>query len=180
MRDCIGERFILNDTVLPTNRFNKSTLLKCKALYEVISFYNRKFLYLEDHMQRLQNSAKLGNLKIWIPKEEIAEKIESLLQLNNVKQGSVNTVLNFSEDTHFTAYINKPDYPKKIQYRQGVKASIYFAERKNPNIKLFDKDFRSKVGKIIKDNELFVISPTRWIRTLSSVAAASTARPRQG
>ncbi|MCK5838700.1 MAG: aminotransferase class IV family protein, partial [Bacteroidales bacterium] len=151
----IGEKFILNDTVLPTNRFDKSSLLKGKALYEVISFYNRKFLYLEDHMQRLQNSAKLGKLKIWLPPEEIAEKIESLLQLNNIDQGSVNTVLNFSKDTQFTAYINKPDYPNKEQYRQGVKALLFFAERKNPNIKLFDKDFRSEVGKIIRDNELF-------------------------
>ncbi|MCK4678128.1 MAG: aminotransferase class IV [Bacteroidales bacterium] len=155
MRDCIGDKFILNDRVLATSEFDKSSLLKGKSLYEVISFYNRKFLYLEDHMHRLQNSARLEKLNIWLPKKEIAEKIESLLRLNNIDQGSVNAVLSFSEDTNFTAYINKPDYPDKEQYRQGVKASLFFAERKNPNVKLFDKDFRSKAGRIIRDNELF-------------------------
>lgn len=155
MRDCIGEKFILNDRVLPTSEFDKSSLLKGKSLYEVINFYNSQFLYLEDHMHRLQNSASLGKLNIWLPKEEITEKIKSLLQLNNIDQGSVNAIINFSEDTHFTAYINKPDYPDKEQYRKGVKTSLYFAERKNPNIKLFDKDFRSKAGKIIRDNKLF-------------------------
>jgi len=158
MRACAGDYFIYNDKILSTKEFDKSKLYRGKALYEVIGFYNKKFLYLDDHIKRFLRSASLAGLKIWINEDELAEKITSLPVINNINNGSVNVVFNYSDTNTFTAYINaSEDSPQPVNFAEGVSTRFYFWERENPNVKIFNRNFREKAGRIIREHHLWEV-----------------------
>jgi D-alanine transaminase len=59
------------------------------GVYEVIRIYNGIMFTGEEHLQRLYESAASIGLKIPYPKEELREKLESLIAYNKLKLGTV-------------------------------------------------------------------------------------------
>jgi branched-chain amino acid aminotransferase len=158
MRDCIGCKLIFNDQVLSTDLFDKSSFMSGIILYEVIAFYNKKYLYLEDHLQRLESSSRLAGLPLWMPIDEVRSRLLNLLKINDVKEGSINLVFNYSNDpVTFITYINKPHNPTAEDYIHGIKTQLHFDIRTTPNIKFFLQDFRERAGKVIRDNNLWEV-----------------------
>ena len=52
MRDCIGCKLIYNDQILSTDLFDKSSFMSGIILYEVIAFYNKKYLYPQNALHK--------------------------------------------------------------------------------------------------------------------------------
>ncbi len=158
MRDCIGCKLIYNDQVLSTDLFDKSSFMSGIILYEVIAFFNKKYLYLEDHMQRLESSSKMARLPLWISIDEVRTRLLELLKINDIDDGSINLVFNFSNDpVTFVTYINKPHNPSQDDYIHGIRTQLHFDIRTTPNIKFFLQDFRERAGKVIRDNNLWEV-----------------------
>ncbi len=158
MRDCIGSKLIFDDQILSTDLFNKSSFMSGVILYEVIAFYDKKYLYLADHLQRLESSSKLAGLPLWIPIGEVRSRLSKLLEINDIDNGSINLVFNYSNRPNtFVTYINKPHDPSKEDYLHGIRTQLHFDIRTTPNIKFFLQDFRERAGKVIRDNNLWEV-----------------------
>ncbi|HNS17531.1 MAG TPA: aminotransferase class IV [Bacteroidales bacterium] len=158
MRDCIGCKLIFNDQVLSKDLFNKTSFMSGIILYEVIAFYNKKYLYLEDHLQRLESSSKLARLPLWIPISEVRARLLNLLEINDIKDGSINLVFNYTNQPNtFVTYVNKPHDPSKEDYLDGIRTELHFDIRTTPNIKFFLQDFRERAGKVIREHDLWEV-----------------------
>lgn len=158
MRDCIGSKLIYDGRILSTDFFSKSSFMSGIILYEVIAFYRKKYLYLDDHLQRLESSSRLANLPLWIPIDEVRSRLLNLLEINDIEEGSINLVFNFSNSPNtFVTYINKPHNPSSEDYIHGIRTQLHFDIRTTPNIKFFLQDFRERAGKVIRENGLWEV-----------------------
>lgn len=154
MSECLYKYFILNDQVKDCSEFDDNFLRKGKALYEVIRIIDGRPLFLERHFNRLENSSKLIGVELWITKDETKEKIKQLIKENNITMGNIKFVFNV-DNKIFLAYFIKYHYPSKDDYENGVRTIFYHGERKNPNAKIINMDFRELVDKEIKEKKAY-------------------------
>jgi len=158
MRDAFGAQYILNKEVKSTEEFDKSLLYAGKALYEVIGFKNRELVFLEDHIERINRSAQLAGLELWISNSELVKLITSLPIINKLENGSITLVFNYSDTKTFTAYINENvDSCTPDDYLNGVDTRFHFSERENPNVKLFNRVFRKRAGEMLHKFDLWEV-----------------------
>jgi len=159
MSEGINSFFIINDEEKNIEAFDDNLVLSGKSLYEVIRVINGVPLFLENHLQRLFNSAEITNLKIDYSFEDIKAVIIKLIEINKVNEGNIKIVFNFKEnhkdDSNFYAYFVKHSYPLAEQYKIGVPVILYHGERNNPNAKVINTDFRAKVDAEIAENNVF-------------------------
>lgn len=154
MSECLHKYFILNNQVKNYDEFDDGLLKSGKSLYEVIRIIEKKPLFLQKHLERLKNSARLINVQLWITEDEIKEKIEQLIEKNDVSIGNVKLVFNINNKM-FLAYFIKHHYPSQDEYKNGVKAIFYHGERENPNAKIVNMDFRESVDKEIRTKNAY-------------------------
>ncbi len=162
MSECFNKYFIFNTDIKTYDQFNEIILSKGKTLYEVIRIIDGKPLFLQQHLNRIENSAKLTKLNLWITKDEIKEKIMQLIKVNDINIGNIKFLFNFEENVisreqkkTFVCYSVKYHYPEKEEYEQGVHTILYHGERINPNAKVINMSFRDTVDKEIKSKNAF-------------------------
>lgn len=155
MNECINEYYILNEEKINTKYFDDRYLKEGKALYEVIRIINGVPLYLEEHLERLKNTAKLTNDKLWLDLNEVTKSIFKLIDINDIKYGNIKMVFNFNKCNNFLVYFVEHHYPTEDMYLNGVKTIFYHGERKNPNAKVIDVNFRKGAQDEIKKHNAF-------------------------
>jgi len=159
MAEGINSFFIINNEEKNIEAFDDSLVLSGKSLYEVIRVINGVPLFLENHLERLYNSAEITNLKIEYSLEDIKAVIIKLIKVNKVNEGNIKIVFNFKENhkenSDFYAYFVKHSYPSTEQYKVGVPVILYHGERINPNAKVINTDFRSRVDAEIAKNNVY-------------------------
>ncbi|MBU2650014.1 MAG: aminotransferase class IV [Bacteroidetes bacterium] len=141
--DCIGDYFLYNQQAYPVNDFQQDFLTSGKSLYEVIRIIQRKPLFLEEHLDRLQRSAELSQLDILPPKNAIVQSMKTLCDINSLVNGNMKLVfrtLNGNNDYIFFYDCHK--YPQAEEYAKGVPVGIHYAERPDPNVKLVNMALR--------------------------------------
>ena len=118
------------------------------SLYEVLRVIDGVPLFLERHLERLKNSARLTNLELPLNDEEIGQRLQDLARSNQVENGNIKFVINYPEpgqSADFYAYFVEHDYPTKEVYQKGVKTVLVRVERPNPNAKVDRADYRNAV-----------------------------------
>lgn len=158
MAEAINSYFIINEERKGTELFNDNLTKDGKSLYEVIRVINGVPLFLENHLDRLYNSAKITNLIIGYGLEEINIVIRKLINYNDVHNGNVKIVFNYKENgefNNFLAYFINHSYPTIEQYENGVPVIFYHGERSNPNAKVINLSFREQVDREIKKNNVY-------------------------
>lgn len=155
MSECVNEYFIVNDEIAKCSNFKESYIKNGKLIYEVIRIIEGIPLYLERHLDRLDNSCKIAGCKLWISNNNIENSIYKLVEKNNIKNGNVKLIFNFGKKKIFLAYFIEHSYPDKEMYDNGVKTILYHGERNNPNAKIIDNNFRNKVNIEIKKNNAY-------------------------
>lgn len=146
--------FILNDDMKEIELFDESLLKNGKCLYEVIKVKEGVPLFLERHIKRLHNSAKLTSLSLWIEDEYIEKALNKIILKNEVKEGSLKFVLNFDEKV-FLAFFEEVVFPSEKDFSEGVSIWTYKRERDNPNAKVLNMDFRMDLDKFMKEKDIF-------------------------
>ncbi|MFT8313972.1 MAG: aminotransferase class IV [Clostridium sp.] len=150
------EFYIQNDEIKQKDSFNGEFITLGKSLYEVIRIEEGVPLFVEKNLKRLENSAKITNLILPISQEEIRKKINKLIQVNEVKIGNIKIVFNFFNDKcNFYAYFLKHNYPTEDQYDNGVDTIFFHGERRNPNAKIVNTEFRASVEAKMKENNAY-------------------------
>lgn len=144
--------YIKNNDVKQKDTFNGEFIKSGKSLYEVIRVQEGIPLFVEKNINRIKNSAKVTGLVLPISGDEIREKINKLIEVNGEKIGNIKVVFNFfNNECNFYAYFIKHNYPTEEQYKNGVDTIFYHGERKNPNAKVVNLNFRASVEEKIKE-----------------------------
>lgn len=157
MAECFRKKFICNGEIKSAREFSYEYLNKSNVLYEVIRIIDGIPLFLEDHIKRLNNSAKTINLNLNVKNDDIKEEIYKLCKENDVFLGNIKIIINAkdNEEKNFSMYFIKHNYPKESMYEKGVYAALYHGERENPNAKIINMDLRKNTNKFIKEKNIY-------------------------
>ncbi|MBI6872749.1 aminotransferase class IV [Clostridium aciditolerans] len=155
MSECVNKYYVHNNEIKSCEQFDDNLLIGGKSLYEVIRIIDGKPLFLNRHLNRLENSCNITDLQIWLSKDEIKNKICELIGSNNTSIGNVKIVFKFDNVNSFFAYFVKHHYPSDEDYKNGVNTILYHGERENPNAKIINMNFRAAVDKEIKEKNAY-------------------------
>ena len=138
------------------------------VLYEVLRVTGGVFLFLDDHVHRLNRSAQLAGVGLVLYVDDVRKQLEQLLQLNGVQTGNIRMEYYFhaGKITWQAAYFIPHHYPSCKDYREGVSTSLWVAGRTNPNAKIVQHGFKEEVERIIAEKnlyELILVHPDGYI-----------------
>lgn len=125
-----------------------------KIIYEVLRVINKKSIFLENHLERMENSFKLINEEFELSYEEISTKIHELIIHENKSYGNIKITYGVNEKI-LKVFFVEHSYPYEEMYKNGVKTILFFGERENPNAKIINDDFREKVNNEIKEQNAY-------------------------
>jgi branched-chain amino acid aminotransferase len=126
--------------------FDKSHVYEGDSVYEVLRLTRGNPIFFSDHMERLAMSAKLQKKKILADITTIRDAIISLSRSDKKRESNLKIVFNYNGDTYnWLIYHIEPIYPTELQYRNGVKGILFFAERKDPESKVINHKLRSSI-----------------------------------
>lgn len=160
MSECYGKFFVENGKVLESDKFSSEYVLQGTSLYEVIRVIDSVPVFLERHLERLNNSAKLANKRLWMSKENIKDAILELIKANKTNEGNIKIIFNYrnvdqENSNTFLVYFIEHHYPSEEQYSLGVPVILCFKERSNPNAKIINNNFRSETDEKIKASKSY-------------------------
>lgn len=144
--------FIENNKVKKSEEFQEP---KGTVLYEVLRVINGYPLFLEKHLDRMNNSFNIINKNNCYSDESVKKDILKLCKINEVEFGNVKITIELESDSTIKVFFIPHSYPSEKQYTDGVKTIFYFGERSNPNAKVINDDFRNSVNKAIKEADAY-------------------------
>lgn len=158
MKYNIGEYCVLNNEIVPSHKLDIDISYYGKVLYEVIRVIENVPLFIEEHYERLEKSARNYMMEQLISLDELKNCVAKLLQANNMKECNIKIILRVDkEKNQYLMFINKSYYPTCIDYQRGTKVATANIERSNPNEKLVDDNYKNKCAEIMKRNNVFEI-----------------------
>ena len=130
-----------------------------ETLYEVIRVTDGVFLFLNDHIERLNNSARLAGVDLELSAAGVRKQLERLLQMNGVQTGNIRMEYYFlAGKVHYqAAYLIPHHYPSEQDYREGVKTCLLVAERTNPNAKIMQPKLKERVDRIFAEKNPYEV-----------------------
>lgn len=150
----IQKYFIENNDIKTSEEFTEEN--KGTVIYEVLRITDGKPLFLEAHLERMDNSFKIINRENPFKGSDIKKAIGKLTEINSVTEGNVKITVEVTGKTNILrVYFIPHSYPTEEQYKNGVKTILYFGERKNPNAKIVNNDFRNAVNEKIREAEAY-------------------------
>ena len=158
MSECAQYKYIHNSRLKNSREFDNEFFREGLSLYEVIRVSESKPIFLDEHLSRLENSAKKVGQFIWLNYHELIEKIKLVIRKNGVVQGNLKIVFNIYENNrNFYCYFVHHKYPTKNEYLKGVHTIVYNAERSNPNAKVYNHKLRTYTNTIIDNPDIFEV-----------------------
>ncbi len=146
MNECFGKKFILNGTLQPSDIFDNSLVYEGESIYEVIRMVKGYPVFFNDHMERLEISLKLLQKEQLADYSTIREAVINLTKSDKKKEASLKIVFNYNKGSdNYLIYFIEPMYPTKEQYLTGVRGTLYYGERNNPESKVINHKFRSSI-----------------------------------
>ena len=146
MSDITGKWFLYNGEDFAVGNFEPGTYNPegHRTIYEVIRVEEGVPLFIEDYLDRLENSFRLDQTEIGWTREEILGTIRKLIQINNHKSGPVKLIFGCDKPPFLLAYLMKPHLPKPEEYITGVKTILMKETRINPNAKVWNNELRER------------------------------------
>lgn len=155
MSECFRTYFLRNYCLEKCSNFNDITIHNGISIYEVIRVFDSIPLFLDQHIARLINSAKLLDLEISVDKKRLAKSLIKLCNENNTTTGNVKLIMNYTSGD-FYIYFIKHKYPAQQQYEQGVKTAFCHSERNNPNVKRVS-ELRGIADRLILEKNIYEV-----------------------
>lgn len=144
--------YLLNSTLIDTKNEIPEISGENKIFYEVIRVVKGKPLFLDEHLERLQQSTILSNIQCF-NLYEVKYGIERLLKANYVEEKNLKLTFycdNTNElKSNLFAYFVESHYPSEEAYLHGVRVELMPMKRNNPNVKLENPLLRGSADKLI-------------------------------
>ena len=150
----LGEKYIIDGIAADVSDYSFD--MSADIYYEVVRLIDRKFVFLTDHLERLEHSLSDSGLEY--PGSNVIRENLRLLQLNNsFTIGNVRICVQRRAEntTSLLCYFIPYSYPEECTYKSGVQLVTYPHERPNPGIKKWDDQFRVSVNNYIRDHAVY-------------------------
>ncbi len=159
LQTCLLTYFIRDNDIVSSCDFKPLHINNGVVIYEVIRVISGVPLFYNDHVTRFLNSIKNAGYNTHLTKRQLSLRIKALIDINILSEGNIKFQLcfNSTKPEIFTAWICPFLYPDKQLYLEGVSMTKLFAERINPNIKVFNKDLSLKAASIISNTDAYEI-----------------------
>lgn len=145
MSECIGNSFILNGELQPTEIFNNSLVYEGDSIYEVLRISGGRPVFFYDHFDRLMMSVLLQNKGMLASIEEMKRDIIALVKSEKKREINLKIVFNYNKTFNYIVYLIKSFYPTPEQYKKGVRGTLFTAERKDPESKVINHKLRTDI-----------------------------------
>lgn len=129
-------------------------------LYEVIRITEGIPVFLEEHLDRLYQSAQLTGMEHLPDSVSLAAMIKEYITIQKQDTGNIKLSFTFSSPTsepqcelNFIPHY----YPTQEQYTNGVKVGLLKAVRPVPHAKVQNSGIRDRANQSISDNHLFEV-----------------------
>lgn len=154
----IHKYYFLNFKPKPINSSSFFYSFDAVIVYEIIRVINGVYLFLEDHLDRLENSLLLTKFPVAFNRNEILQQLCDLIKYNDCSMGNVRIELIFHNGTtdFLTGFVPHA-YPPNELYIHGINVVPLQAIRTNPNAKIFQQELRQKVENILADKEIYEV-----------------------
>lgn len=148
-----GAYFIKNSSLFEALDFHYE--LSEKNVYEVIRIIDGVPLFLEEHLERMSESLHLLKMEMTKSNEEIRNLLQLMVKKNRLKTGNIKILINDGHIPEILIYFIPHFYPDKNYYKNGIKTQTLHLERKNPNAKVIDANYKEKVKSFIDQNNIY-------------------------
>ncbi|GFN36532.1 aminotransferase class IV [Tepidimicrobium xylanilyticum] len=155
--EAIREYLMVNGRLEPTSNTEIFEKIEKPPIYEVIRVIDGVPLFLEDHLDRMRESARIIDYPIKRKDVQIEEDIKDLIIKNGVKNLNVKLLCTDIENMGqvVLAYFIKSFYPPEEYYEEGIHTILFNYERENPNAKIQMLSFREEVARKLEENNAF-------------------------
>ncbi len=152
----LGKKIIFNGSIVDV--FELPDLNNSLVIYEVIRVIDCVCLFLSDHLERLNNSARIAEVKIPVTPEQLIIDLSKLIKGNHTSEGNIKLTVQYLENqTNYYAYFIPHYYPTTDQYKHGVRLLSLKADRQNPNAKIWHNNLKNQVESMLEDRNIFEI-----------------------
>lgn len=155
--EAIKEYFIVNGQLETTEKVDIFERIEKPPIYEVIRVIDGVPLFLEDHLNRMFDSAKLIGYNIERDEQQIRNDIKTLILKNNIDKLNVKLLSTEVEGMGkvFLVYNIESFYPPEEYYKNGIHTTLFHYERNNPNAKVLFTSFKEEVKKALEEKNAF-------------------------
>ena len=156
-KEAIKEYLIINGEIQNTEEARVFEKIEKPPIYEVIRIIDGVPLFLEDHLDRMFDSADLIGFQIPRDEKDIRKDIKTLILKNNIDRLNVKLLAADIDKMGkvFLVYNIESFYPPKEHYLNGIHTTLFYYERNNPNAKVLVTSFKEDVAKALKEKEAF-------------------------
>lgn len=140
-----------------TSDFDQSVFDSGIVFYEVVRIIDGTALFLDDHLQRLQDSVNLAGYTFSVSVPVIHYLLRNLIRRNNTANGNVRILVHFNSErlpviyTFFSPHF----YPGAELYQKGAASAIYKTERLDPNIKKMRPELITSINEFINSKRIY-------------------------
>lgn len=156
MGEAVFNYFIHNENVYDVQEFDSIYKDNTPSIYEVIRIIDGIPLFLEEHYQRLKNSAGIIGNELGMSFEYIKSNIDKMVRLNDVSRYNIKIIVNnFSVNPDYYFFFIKSGYPEESLYQSGIRTLLYSSTRKNPNAKIINRSLRRDVDALLLEKDCY-------------------------
>jgi len=141
---------------LPVFKNNSDSI----QLYEVIRVIEGIPIFLEDHLDRLFESARLTGMNHLPDAVSLAAMIKNFITTQKKATGNIKLSFSFNDlsiEPKGEITFIPHSYPSQEEYSNGVKVGLLYADRPIPNAKIQNTDIRERANQAISANEVFEV-----------------------
>ena len=158
MLDNIGDKVILNETILSAEQLEHIQIPEHVVVYEVVRIIEKVPLFFEEHYNRLKGSLASLGCPLEIEQQKIAARIRALIDANGKANCNVKMLVYPEENIQNSlVYISKSYYPGEEEFARGVPVGLLDWERQDPNIKRLNHRYKKMIAKEMAGRHLFEI-----------------------
>ena len=153
-----GKYFLRGNDLREDYEFDNSFLSKGNNFYEVVRIKDSVVLFLEDHLIRLEESARKSNLRPFVNAQEMKKLLFRLIRANKMTSGNLKFVFHFGTgewEKTFMAYPVPYYYPEEEVYTNGVSTEIFRFDRPNPSVKNWFANYKAEIAVIKEEKKLY-------------------------
>lgn len=130
-----------------------------QELYEVLRVEDSVPLFITDHLQRLKEGSEKLNILHSFPQQALTQAIYQIIENQNIQNNNlkISYFVNNQKINQYYIYAIASKYPDKGTYALGIKTTLFYAERDNPNIKLGHTPTRISANEEILRKEVYEV-----------------------
>jgi branched-chain amino acid aminotransferase len=124
-------------------------------VYEVIRMVDGKFIFLNDHLERLYNSFLKSGRK-FSEIDSVKTSLQKLADTSKIYNGNIKlAVFELNDVFQIACFFVPHHYPSIEEYSTGVVTRVFEFERPDPTVKRWNEKFRTRVNQFIRAENVY-------------------------